>query len=260
MTSLQQRVLTAVVGIPLVALALWAGGLWWDVLTWIIAVLGWRELFRLQPLSEAGRAVVVLVGVAVLWVLNFWVATTQSPEVALAILILWAVVLIYSLLRLVGGAVPSALILGPAYLAVPMGMLARWRFEQTAWSVLAFLIVIWANDTAAYFAGRAFGRHKMAPRTSPGKTWEGAAAGLAAGILLGVLTAPLLGLSRLSGGLFGALVTVASQAGDLFESAIKRRAGVKDSGAMLPGHGGVLDRFDGILVAAPIGYGVLSLL
>jgi phosphatidate cytidylyltransferase len=149
--------------------------------------------------------------------------------------------------------------MGPLYLAAPTALLARWRLERTAWSVLAFLLVIWANDTAAYFVGIAAGRHKLAPRISPGKSWEGAAAGAVAGALVGLAVSSWLGMAAGAAAAFGLLTTVASQIGDLLESAMKRKAGVKDAGSILPGHGGILDRFDGILVAAPIAYVLVRL-
>jgi phosphatidate cytidylyltransferase len=125
--------------------------------------------------------------------------------------------------------------------------------------VLAVLCLTWVADTAAYFTGRRFGRHKLAPSISPGKTWEGAA-----GALLGVLAyaiicvALLPSLNAIKGGLWspylGAafLLCVASIVGDLFESAAKRQASVKDSGTLLPGHGGILDRIDSATSTLPI--------
>jgi phosphatidate cytidylyltransferase len=95
---------------------------------------------------------------------------------------------------------------------------------------------------------------------SPGKSWEGAAGGLAGGLIAGLLLSSFLGVSRGEAAIWAIIVTVVSQAGDLFESVLKRRAGVKDSGRLLPGHGGVLDRFDGILLAGPVGYVLLRLL
>jgi phosphatidate cytidylyltransferase len=151
-------------------------------------------------------------------------------------------------------------VLGIAYLAAPFAVLVRWRADLGPQSVLAFLIVIWANDIAAYFVGLAVGRHKLAPRVSPGKSWEGAAGGLAGGLVAGLLLASFLGLAQGEAAIWAIIVTLVSQGADLFESVLKRRAGVKDSGRLLPGHGGVLDRFDGILLAAPVGYVLLRLL
>ncbi len=112
-------------------------------------------------------------------------------------------------------------------------------------NVLMVLVAVWASDIGAYLAGRLIGGARLAPRISPGKTWSGAAGGLLAAAAAGAA------IGRGHGALAGALLSVLAQAGDLAESAAKRRAGVKDSGALIPGHGGLLDRLDGLLAAAP---------
>ena len=132
---------------------------------------------------------------------------------------------------------------------------------RSPWLVLAAMAIVWIADTAAYFAGRRFGRHKLAPQISPGKSWEGAWGGMAAVVIYALLLVPL----ALRGGWQGAVdasavavwiafvvvVAALSIIGDLHESLLKRRAGVKDSGTLLPGHGGVLDRTDALLAAMP---------
>jgi len=163
-----------------------------------------------------------------------------------------------------------------AYIALPMGMLVQLRqLWAGAFYLLYLLLVVWAGDILAYFVGKSIGRHLMAPRISPKKTWEGAAASLVASIAVGwtlfhyalPLSSALLrvGLIQRRDGLFGleqpamgpvilltVILNVAAQLGDLVESLIKRGAGVKDSGAILPGHGGMLDRIDALLFAAPV--------
>src|SRR6202044_2755109 len=162
------------------------------------------------------------------------------------------------------------------YIALPMAMLVqlRQRWGGAFW-LLYLLLVVWAGDIFAYFVGRSVGRHLMAPRISPKKTWEGAAASLAASLLVGSLlfTYALqistfllrIGLIERRDGLFGLerpelwpiilltiALNIAAQLGDLVESLIKRGANVKDSGTILPGHGGMLDRIDALLFAAPV--------
>jgi phosphatidate cytidylyltransferase len=132
---------------------------------------------------------------------------------------------------------------------------------RSPWLVLAAMAVVWIADTAAYFTGRAFGRHKLAPRVSPGKTWEGVYGALAAVAVYALALVPLAGAAGLSGTVSPvavgvwiacALALVAlSVEGDLLESLLKRHADVKDSGHLLPGHGGVLDRIDALLAAMP---------
>jgi phosphatidate cytidylyltransferase len=124
--------------------------------------------------------------------------------------------------------------------------------REGPWLLLFALAITWANDTVAYFVGRAIGKHRLAPGLSPKKTWEGSIAGFAASLLVGWLfsrwlTGPVPHLL-----IMAALGNVAGQAGDLLESAYKRSAGVKDSGGLLPGHGGVLDRIDALILAIPV--------
>jgi phosphatidate cytidylyltransferase len=117
--------------------------------------------------------------------------------------------------------------------------------------VFWLVIVVVATDVFAYLTGRSIGGPKLAPRISPGKTWSGLAGGVAAAVILGALAAGLGGWGWLQGGLFAGILALVAQSGDLFESFIKRRAGVKDSGHLIPGHGGMLDRLDGYLFAVP---------
>lgn len=114
------------------------------------------------------------------------------------------------------------------------------------WPILSFLWMIWANDTGAYIVGKPLGRHKLWPAVSPGKSWEGTIGGVlaSAGVAWAALGMEWIGL--------GALIGALSTAGDLTQSAWKRRRGMKDSGTLLPGHGGIMDRFDGFLLAAPV--------
>jgi len=132
---------------------------------------------------------------------------------------------------------------------------------RSPWLVLAAMAIVWIADTAAYFSGRAFGRHKLAPQVSPGKTWEGVFGALAAVALYSLALVPLARAAGYAGSLdapvvilwlaFAVAVAALSVVGDLFESWLKRNAGVKDSGSLLPGHGGVLDRIDALLAAMP---------
>ena len=162
------------------------------------------------------------------------------------------------------------------YIALPLGMLVQLRQQWAgAFFLLYLLLVVWAGDIFAYFVGKSIGRHLMAPRISPKKTWEGAVASLVASVAVGILlfqyATPLssamlrAGLIERRDGLFGLeqpamgpillltlALNIAAQLGDMVESLIKRGAGVKDSGAILPGHGGMLDRVDALLFAAPV--------
>ena len=134
----------------------------------------------------------------------------------------------------------------------------RLRIVNPHWLLFAFLLC-WAGDTAAYYVGKNFGRHKLAPKISPGKTWEGAVASVAGGVLAGAIYAHYLIPAAPLGlvVIFGAAGNIAGQIGDLVESAYKRWGGVKDSGSSLPGHGGWLDRIDSSLLSVPMVYAIV---
>jgi phosphatidate cytidylyltransferase len=162
------------------------------------------------------------------------------------------------------------------YIALPLALVVQLRHMWAgSFLVLYLLLLVWVGDTAAYYAGRTLGRHKLAPRISPGKTWEGSIASFIASVALGLwmfahareVSEFLLSIGlieRAQGyfspeipslptvGLLSAAINIAAQLGDLVESLIKRGAGIKDSGSLLPGHGGVLDRIDALLFAAPV--------
>jgi phosphatidate cytidylyltransferase len=142
---------------------------------------------------------------------------------------------------------------GLLLVALPVSCMIRVQAEEHGRIWTMFLLwLVWAGDSAAYFVGRAFGRLKMAPEISPKKTWEGAAGNLAGSLLVAAVFARWLDVPGWQLLLAAVLANGAGQAGDLLESAYKRSAGVKDSGAILPGHGGVLDRIDALIFAAPV--------
>lgn len=268
--GLLPRIATAVVGAPLLLLGVWLGGLLWIILMAVVVTGAAAEFVRLHPDLRPGARAAVIAGSVGMTVIVGW-----TPEsIATWLLGVGGIVV------LAGGIIPRLLAtpaprpawtqprpgwygaprpwlvvaLGVMYLGVPIGVLTRWRLTATFEPVAWFLVIIWVNDIAAYVVGLAFGRHKLAPRISPGKSWEGALAGVGAAAAVAVVAAPALAVSSGAGSLLGVIVGITSQIGDLFESALKRQAGVKDSGALLPGHGGILDRFDGLLFAAPVGY------
>jgi phosphatidate cytidylyltransferase len=147
--------------------------------------------------------------------------------------------------------------MGLVYVAVPCaGFIVLRQSQPFGWAAILFiLIVVWATDIAAYFGGRALGGPKLWPRVSPKKTWSGALTGLVAAMVAGGLTVGFTGAGDSRDGLVLAVgLSIAAQAGDLFESAMKRRFGVKDSGMIIPGHGGVLDRVDGLFGAAALAW------
>jgi phosphatidate cytidylyltransferase len=156
----------------------------------------------------------------------------------------------------------AALMLGLTYLAFLAGFVVLMAVPQDGLArVFTFVLCIAANDTGAYVTGVLFGRHRMAPGISPKKTWEGLIGGFVLAVILGVITMTLLMDSAWwTGVILGLLMAATSTLGDLVESAIKRDIGIKDMGTFLPGHGGMVDRIDALLLSAPIGWMALSIL
>lgn len=134
-----------------------------------------------------------------------------------------------------------------------------WDVRRGAWLVLFVMFTVWASDTGAFLVGRKWGSHKLAPNLSPGKSWEGFFAGIASCIALSLLMGRAVGMSWSHLILLGIGIGIAGAVGDLAESALKRDIGIKDFGSILPGHGGILDRFDGLLFAAPLFYYFIKL-
>jgi len=147
---------------------------------------------------------------------------------------------------------------GVLYAALPAALLPYLSFFMTGgWMprvILFFIFIIWANDVFAYLAGMTLGRHKLCERISPKKTWEGFFGGVAGAVAMGAVAASVLEMSAVLWCGLAVVASVTGVLGDLVESMFKRAAGVKDSGTVIPGHGGVLDRFDALLLAAPFGF------
>ena len=248
-SNLQLRVMSAVVLAAAVLALTWWGGAAFRLFAAALGAAVFHEWSTLAKdrYSAAYRAGVWLLLLAVLAVLAAgFDAVTVLVAVGIAI----------------AGAGVSAAVLGQGfglaagvgYAAVPALALAFLRGGETAglWAILFLFACVWATDIAAYFAGRAIGGPKLAPSVSPSKTWSGAIGGALAGAAAGAIVA-LAGPSLLSiavAALIAIAISVVSQFGDLFESAYKRRHGAKDSGRIIPGHGGVMDRVDGLVAAA----------
>lgn len=274
---LGQRIVTAVILLAILAAAMISANPWWFValLALAAACANW-EWLRLtlpqppSPLISVGVAALLFAGMLALT--SAWL-TGDGTGVADPAWVLYYVVPAVAAVWLFGGvtavvrgnssAAPASL--GWSLFSVPAAfaawaVLAQMFMARGAGFVVSLLALVWVADIAAYFAGRAFGKRKLAPRVSPGKTIEGAIAGVLGAVVW-------IGLSSLWVGSFGhalverwtfwlalpiaALLGVLSIVGDLFESLLKRRAGRKDSSTLLPGHGGVYDRIDAILPVAP---------
>ncbi|HTK10342.1 MAG TPA: phosphatidate cytidylyltransferase [Ktedonobacteraceae bacterium] len=272
--SVAQRWLTALVAIPIVLLFVWFGGWPAFAATLLVLILCTIELHNM--LLHAGYHPFIWVSLALG---ALFLVAAMIPAYSLALLewgfgatlvisflcllarkqlegalVDWALTLAIPLyvgwstscFLLLRGYTPGTLAFGPHFvLTVPAG----------GWWLLFVMLGVWGCDSAAFFVGRYFGRHKMSPRISPGKTWEGFAGGMFLAVIAAlVLTVVPLGVPWYIAICFGLLLGVAAVLGDLAESLIKRQTNVKDSGQLMPGHGGMLDRVDSLLFAVMIVY------
>jgi phosphatidate cytidylyltransferase len=271
-----KRILTAIVLIVLVGLLIFLGKLW--MVTLFAALVAALAALEFRQLSAAGSNPIPL-----WWTLFaialFFLATFLRPQDTITAVVLSALILFAwntfrtPLARVLQETAAGLLLL--VYIAYPLTLIPLiWNREQGDGLVLVIFLFlcVWSGDVAALYVGKRFGRRKLAPELSPNKTWEGAIASVVASVIFGVgfilygdwLTLHGSTFTRLhtnepwwEWALLAILLNCAAQFGDLLESALKRGAGVKDSGTLLPGHGGVLDRIDALLLAAPVLWFVL---
>jgi phosphatidate cytidylyltransferase len=259
-----KRVITAAVLIPLVLLLILKG----SFLVILAAAALVAELATWEYLSiadcQGSRRTLVLIAIAVLFAATFFSPALMLPAIGLCSLVLVLVCSFGSPLERVLS--DSAFSIFPLlYIGLSLATVPLLWVQPDGPSLLIFLFcIVWTGDIAALYVGRNFGRHKLAPQISPNKSWEGSAGSLAGSLLIATLLVFLaqwlesrsIHSLHFAGPLIrwlglAVVLNLFAQVGDLVESAIKRGAGVKDSGAMLPGHGGILDRIDALLLAAP---------
>jgi phosphatidate cytidylyltransferase len=257
MSPFVSRVVVVALLLPLILLTIWAGG-WWVV--GLAALAGVLALHEFYGMTRALRPV-VLAGYA--GTLAALVGAEWGPEWALAgFLSTFGFAFVFKGLAGVQPTMLSiaATVLGGAWIGLGLAhmILIREIPEHGTLAAFTVLLAVFASDTAAYVAGRLIGRHKLAPRTSPGKTWEGLAAGTIAAVLVPFFALYEEGFLDVTQSLvLGGAIAVAAPMGDLFESALKRDAGLKDTGRLLLGHGGMLDRLDALLFTAVVSYYLL---
>lgn len=261
MSAFWSRIVVGAAGLPVVLGIVWLGGWWLFLLGAVVGLIALHEFFwltrPLRPVPLVGYAGLIGVLLAV-----------QLSGLVWAVAALAGTVICAFLLKGVAdtrGSVTVAVAttaLGVAWIGIGLAsvLLLRDLPEHGRLASYTLLLAIFADDTAAYFGGRVFGRHKLAPSISPGKTWEGWLFGRVAGLLVVFFALYDTRRTFLSIGealLVGLAIVAAGPVGDLFESAVKRDMKVKDSGRLLGGHGGMLDRIDSILLGAPAAYFVI---
>jgi phosphatidate cytidylyltransferase len=244
------RTISAAILVPIVLLDVWIGGAWYQLFVLGLGVLMAREWVRLahadNDLQFGLHALAGMAGAVLPLSMGIW------PTVAF-IGVVWLISGFTTLRAARGKAWPY---LGIPYIAASTLALTILRADpdRGALAILWLLAIVWTADISAYFAGRIIGGPKLAPVLSPKKTWAGAVGACLGGTIAALLVALAAGLGALvTLGLLGTALAVVEQAGDLFKSALKRSYGVKDSGALIPGHGGVLDRIDGLVAACMAG-------
>ena len=261
-SNLTTRLATAAVAIPLLLVLLFLGPAWgWLVFLLAAGVVGAVELFGMtHPNDKAARAC----GVLLIWAvtLAIWFGIDR-PRILLTVFVLipFASVLL-ALWRL--GDIPSSALrlsmatFGPMWIGAGLGCVALLRLkggeQEGPYYVVLSLALAWFADTGGYFAGRAFGKHKLYEKVSPKKTVEGAVGGVSAAVIAAVVMSMFFirSMPLRDAVLLGAIGGLSGMFGDLGESLLKRSVGVKDSGGIVPGHGGILDRIDAVLVTAPL--------
>jgi phosphatidate cytidylyltransferase len=257
MTSFVSRILVALALLPVVFLLVWAGGWWLVALAAIAGLIALHELYlmvrELRPVLLAGYAGTLAALIGAEW----------GPEWVLAGF--FATFPLAYLFKAAGGAMPTTVsvagtVLGSAWIGLGLAhiVLIRELPEHGVLAAYTVILAVFVSDTVAYVAGRLVGRHKLAPRTSPGKTWEGFVAGTIAAVLVSFFALYKQSFLTIPESLaLGAAIAAAAPVGDLFESALKRDAGVKDTGRLLLGHGGMLDRLDALLFTSVVSYYLL---
>ncbi len=248
LTNLQQRIASAAILATLVLVVTWFGGFPFRFLT---VVMGAGVFVEWRRITGAGSTTVLAKASELLLVVSFAVLLAGLPAP-----IVFAAILIAALVGFAAkfaGQASTWLGWGILYAAVPAASLSFLRGDNDGGllAVLFLFALVWATDIFAYFVGRAIGGPKMAPAISPGKTWSGAIGGAVAAVIAGLTVAAIAGLPVTAMlALIILLVSIWSQIGDLFESWVKRTFGVKDSGTIIPGHGGIMDRVDALVAAA----------
>ncbi len=240
----RERLLSSLVFAPIVGAAFYLGELYFAGLVLLVSVLGAIEYRKMMSAAGIGiHAAFVPVSAAVALV------GYLRPHMFVAALTGGAV-LVLSIALIRDGTAPAVMysLSGEMYIGGLLGSLSLLRGgpQGKNWALFV-LLVTWATDVGAYLGGITFGRHKLAPQISPGKSWEGALAGVAAAALGGGILAGLVKLPLAYSVVAGAFLGVLAELGDMVESSLKRFAKVKDSGKTIPGHGGILDRFDSLL-------------
>jgi len=246
--NLRLRVISSMILIPCVLLAVWLGGIAYGALITCASTIGFYEWIKLTTPTSTTRTMAVACGLLIIAMTIGVIFSVSSGALLGAIFTIAA----YFVLRQSNDTSAALAAMGIPYMAGSgLSLIALRGTESGASFILYLLIAVWSTDIGAFVFGRIIGGAKLAPTISPSKTWAGLFGGMASSMLFGYIAAVLMDAPQAEIALIlSPFLAAVSQAGDLFESYFKRRAGVKESGDLIPGHGGILDRIDGLVFAA----------
>ena len=263
MSNLVTRTISGAIFVAVIVASVLCHPVAFGVLFSLVAGLTAWEFYSIIESGNNHNRIFGTIGAVVLFACCFAIGFLNVSYTVLAVYALYIIcLLIAELFRKAENPIRNwaYLLLGQTMVALPLASLNYIMFchEDGKWLLLALFVIIWTNDTGAYCVGSLLGRHKMFPRVSPGKSWEGLVGGVIFALLAGWIFSMYVMLSDASGLnivlwlVFALLVSSFGTLGDLTESLTKRTLGIKDSGHIIPGHGGMLDRFDSLLLAAPV--------
>jgi phosphatidate cytidylyltransferase len=253
--------------------AILVGAIMWDKLAvaslfFIISLIGLNEFFALMIKNgfNPKKSITTAIGAVIYFIISLYSFDQYSFKFLLFIFPLLVLLVVIEIFRKNETPISNIAfsIMGILYVVIPFAILNFFAYESTYsdviniedgqhnyWLLLGFFLLQWSNDTGAYLIGSSLGKHKMTPEISPNKTWEGAIGGLVMSLLVAFVISYFTYSSLFHWLAISTIVVIFGTIGDLTESRIKRTCGVKDSGRIMPGHGGILDRFDGVLFSAP---------
>jgi phosphatidate cytidylyltransferase len=253
--------------------AILVGAIMWNKLAvaslfFIISLIGLNEFFALMIKNgfNPKKSITTIIGAVIYFIISLYSFDQYSFKFLLFIFPLLVLLVVIEIFRKNETPISNIAfsIMGILYVVIPFAILNFFAYESiyseviniedgqhNYWLLLGFFILQWSNDTGAYLIGSSLGKHKMTPEISPNKTWEGAIGGFVMSLLVAFVISYFTYSSLLHWLAISTIVVIFGTIGDLTESRIKRTCGVKDSGRIMPGHGGILDRFDGVLFSAP---------
>jgi phosphatidate cytidylyltransferase len=251
---LKTRVLTGMIAGAGFLLVVWAGGVWYTALIFFMATIAYYEMIKMNRMKIADWPEIA--GLFFLWLILLpgviWQGYYLRGDILYAFVLLFLFITVASKNRFEYQQV-AYLLFSSVYIGIAFHYMNETRMVNGLWMTLAILFTTWATDTGAYFGGKFLGRRKLWPSISPNKTIEGSLSGIILAVVIMVIVSTTVHLVPVSKAvIMGLVISISGQIGDLMESAVKRTLDVKDSGNILPGHGGILDRFDSLLVVFPV--------